>query len=227
MRECLAKLAGQCKLVARKFSEDVHSNAEDVLPMLKIVKNSIAAYALLATGAWAWISCAAGPFVTNHLVATAPVRSGLVLGSSPARRDGGGPNHYFLYRIEAAAALYREGKVQFLIVSGDRRVDGYDEPSAMKDALIAKGVPAERIYRDAAGFHTRDSIARAHLLFGQEDAIVISQRFHAERAVFIARAHGLTFTGFAAQDVDAYFGVATYARETFSRYRRTHRCVDA
>ena len=87
----------------------------------------------------------------------------------------------------------------------------------MRDALIAEGVPPDRIYRDAAGFHTRDSVARAHLLFGLSDAIVISQRFHAERAIFMARAHGLRFSGYAAQDVDAYFGVLTMARETFSR----------
>ncbi|WP_424360456.1 SanA/YdcF family protein [Methylocystis parvus] len=131
----------------------------------------------------------------------APVEAGLVLGASPIRRDGEGHNRHFLYRIEAATALYKAGKVKYLIVSGDRRDDFYEEPAAMRDALIAAGVPADRIYRDAAGFHTRDSLARAHLLFGQRDAVVISQRFHAERAVFIARAHGLAYTGFAAWDI--------------------------
>lgn len=178
---------------------------------------SLAAYALLAVGAWVWISRAAGPHIVSAVADVAPVETGLVLGASPLRRDGDGPNRYFLYRIDAAAALYHAGKVRYLIVSGDRRDDGYDEPAAMRDALIDKGVPEERIHRDAAGFHTRDSLSRAHLLFGRKDAIVISQRFHAERAVFIARAHGLAFTGFAARDVDAYSGIRTIARETFSR----------
>jgi SanA protein len=175
------------------------------------------AYALLAAGAWIWVTRAAGPRVVAALRDVTPAQAGLVLGASPIRRDGTGPNRYFLYRIDAAAALYRAGKVKYLIVSGDRRDDGYDEPTAMRDALTMAGVPAERIYRDAAGFHTRDSLARAHALFGQDDAIVISQRFHAERAVFVARAHGLRFTGYAARDVDAYSGVRTIARETFSR----------
>lgn len=177
----------------------------------------VLAYALLAAAAWLLVSRAAGPHVFSETAELAPARAGLVLGASPKSRGGAAPNSYFVHRIAAAATLYKSGKVEFLIVSGDKRDDGYDEPTAMRDALVAEGVPAAHIYRDAAGFHTRNSLARAHLIFGLEDAIVISQRFHAERAVFIARAHGLRFTGYAAEDVDAYFGLLTLARETFSR----------
>lgn len=176
-----------------------------------------AAYALLAAGAWVWVSHVSSPYIADSVRDVTPVQAGLVLGASPKNRNGDAPNAYFAYRIDAAAALYNAGKIQYLIVSGDRRDDGYDEPTAMRDALIAEGIPPDRIYRDAAGFHTRDSVARAHLLFGVGDAIVISQRFHAERAIFLARAQGLRFSGYAAQDVGAYFGVLTMARETFSR----------
>ncbi|WP_442755510.1 SanA/YdcF family protein [Methylocystis sp. JAN1] len=185
--------------------------------MRKRILFGLAAYALLAGAAWIWVSRDARAHIVASLADATPAEAGLVLGASPFRRDGDGPNRYFLYRIDAAGALFKAGKVRYLIVSGDRRDDGYDEPTAMRDALIARGAPPERIYRDAAGFHTRDSLSRAHLLFGQTDAIVVSQRFHAERAVFIARAHGLRYTGFAARDVEAYSGLRTFARETVSR----------
>lgn len=178
---------------------------------------ALVAYGLLAAGAWIWISQAASSHVVDDPARVDAAGTALVLGTSPTNRAGDAPNSYFVHRIAAAAALYRDGKARRLIVSGDRRDEAYDEPRAMRDALIAAGVPAERIDLDNAGFHTRDSLARAHLIFGQTEAIVVSQRFHAERAVFIARAHGLRFTGFAAQDVDASFGFLTMARETFSR----------
>ncbi len=206
------------KAAARLYAHAVQDHSlESNLNMatgMRWIGFCFALYALLAAGAWAWVSRAAGPDVAARLEDVTPARAGLVLGAAPTRADGRA-NRYFVYRIDAAAALYKAGKVDYLIVSGDRRDDGYDEPTAMRDALIAAGVPAERIYRDAAGFHTRDSLARAHALFGQDDAIVISQRFHAERAIFIARAHGLRFTGYAARDLDAFS--APRARETFSR----------
>lgn len=174
-------------------------------------------YGVLAALAWIWISRAASPYIVADPARAASAQTALVLGTSPTNRAGDAPNRYFVNRIAAAAALYKAGKAQHLIVSGDRRDETYDEPRAMRDALIAAGVPAERIHLDNAGFHTRNSLTRAHLVFGQTDAIVVSQRFHAERAVFIARAHGLRFTGFAAQDVDAGYGFLTLARETFSR----------
>src|SRR6202034_2604013 len=108
---------------------------------------------------------------------------------------GGGPNPFFVHRIAAAAALYRSGKVQYLIVSGNqarggRAKGGYDEPSDMRDALIASGVPAKRIYRDYAGFRTLDSVLRAKSVFGQDRVIVVSQHFHLARALFLAARHG-------------------------------------
>ena len=87
----------------------------------------------------------------------------------------------------------------------------------MRDALIAAGVPAARIYRDYAGFRTLDSIVRAKEIFGQERVIVVSQPFHLSRALFLARWHGLDDDGFAAADVPLRFGVRTYLREIAAR----------
>lgn len=111
---------------------------------------------------------------------------GLVLGCSP---HGGNP--YFITRIKAAADLYHAGKVHYLVVSGDNFREGYNEPAEMKKALIKEGVPADKIYCDYAGFRTLDSIVRAKEIFGQEEFTVISQRFHNERALYIARRKGM------------------------------------
>jgi SanA protein len=114
---------------------------------------------------------------------------GVVLGTIP--KVDGRDNIFFTSRIQAAADLYHGGKVQYLIVSGDNSNRGYDEPSMMKAALIAKGVPARKIYCDYAGFRTLDSIVRAQRIFGQERFTIISQAFHNPRAIYIARRKGL------------------------------------
>lgn len=91
---------------------------------------------------------------------------GLVLGC-PKRVFGGWPNPFFESRIAAAAELYHHGKVDYLVASGDNHLQGYDEPSDMKNALLDKGVPADRIYLDYAGLRTLDSVVRVKEIFGQ------------------------------------------------------------
>lgn len=126
----------------------------------------------------------------HRVVDKTPARLvGVVLGTSP--KVGSRDNLYFTTRIEAAARLFHGGRVQFLIVSGDNARAGYNEPAEMKKALIAKGVPAERIYCDYAGFRTLDSMVRANKVFGAEEFTVISQRFHNERALYLALRHGM------------------------------------
>lgn len=148
-----------------------------------------------------------------------PTRNaGLVLGCSRVL-PGGRPNLYFRYRINASAALYHSGKVSYLVVSGDNHRDDYDEPTEMRDALIAKGVPADRIYRDYAGFRTLDSVVRAREIFGQRELTIVSQPFHNERAVFIAREHGIDAIGFNARDVESLDGLRTQLREHLARFK--------
>jgi SanA protein len=136
---------------------------------------------------------------------------GLVLGSSPIGPEGTA-NRYFEYRLDAAAALWRSGKVKYLLVSGDNRRVDYDEPTAMREGLAKRGVPQERIYRDFAGIRTRDSILRAKEVFGQTQLIIVSQRFHLSRALFLARAEEIEAWGFEARDVDRPYGVITPLR---------------
>ncbi|WP_042011945.1 SanA/YdcF family protein [Aeromonas fluvialis] len=143
-------------------------------------------------------------------------RVAVVLGTSKYLA-GGGPNYYFKYRIKAAAELYNNAKVDFIIVSGDNATVQYNEPRQMHRALIKAGIPASAIYMDFAGFRTLDSVVRAREVFGQSHFTVVSQGFHNERAIFIARHFGIDAVGFNAEDPSAYQGIRTRVREVFAR----------
>jgi SanA protein len=142
----------------------------------------------------------------------------LVLGCSEFLSNGQ-TNLYFRYRIETAAEAYHEGKCRFLIVSGDNSRVSYNEPESMRAALIRQGVPSSRILEDFAGFRTLDSVVRARAVFGQEKLLVISQRFHNERAIYIGRQRGIELTGLNAPDVSRYSGWKTKTREKLARVK--------
>jgi SanA protein len=146
-----------------------------------------------------------------------PVRMvGLVLGC--VKKIGPHDNEYFTERVEAATSLYRAGKVQYLIVTGDNSRHGYDEPTDLKAALVEKGVPADHIYCDYAGFRTLDSVLRAHKVFGQEDCTIISQHFHNERAVYLAKRSGMPDTvAFNAKNPESASLWKMHLRELFAR----------
>jgi SanA protein len=139
----------------------------------------------------------------------------LVLGCSP--KIAGRPNLFYVYRMDAAVRLYHAGRVRALIVSGDNGTKHYDEPTAMKEDLVRRGVPAKAVYCDHAGFRTLDSVVRAERIFGQKRFVVVSQRFHNERAVFLARRHGLQAEAFDARDVTGNPGLMTHLREYLAR----------
>ncbi len=140
----------------------------------------------------------------------------VVLGTSKYLTTGG-LNQYFQNRIDATAALWYSGKISQIIVSGDNAHMSYNEPREMRRELLKRGIPAQAIYSDYAGFRTLDSILRAHGVFGQTRFTVVSQRFQNERAIFLARQHNLEVIGFNAADVEAYTGFRTRFREIFAR----------
>lgn len=115
--------------------------------------------------------------------------------------------------MEAAAALFKAGKVKALIVSGDNGSHDYDEPTEMKRVLVQMGVPDAKIVCDYAGFRTLDSIVRAQEVFGQPRFIIVSQRFHNERAVYLAKALGVEAWGLNAEDVPVALSLKTFLRE--------------
>ena len=118
----------------------------------------------------------------------------LVLGASV--RSNGELSTMLRDRVESALLLYERGKVTRFLVSGDNRTTNYNEPVAMKKYLQERGVPEEDIFMDFAGFDTYDSVYRASYIFEVDNAIVVSQRFHLPRAVYIARSMGLNFYGY-------------------------------
>ena len=127
---------------------------------------------------------------------------GLVLGTAK-KTARGNPNLHFNQRIEAAAALFKSGKVRHLLVSGDNSVKNYDEPTDMREALVAAGVPQEAITCDYAGFRTLDSVVRANSVFGLKKFTIVTEEFHCPRALWIAQQHGLDAAAFAAPDLSA------------------------
>jgi SanA protein len=146
------------------------------------------------------------------------VKVALVLGTSRTLKYGN-DNLYFSYRIKAAVELYRAGKVEYILVSGDNGITTYDEPTDMKNALIAAGIPANKIFLDYAGFRTLDSMERALKVFGQKEVIVVSQQFHNERAIYLGEHFGMTVYGYNAKDVAKMGGFRTKVRERFARMK--------
>ncbi len=141
---------------------------------------------------------------------------GLVLGTAKILQNGR-TNLYFTYRINATVELFKKGKIDFVLVSGDNGNKNYDEPSDFKNELIKRGIPANKIYLDYAGFRTLDSVVRAKEIFGQESITIISQEFHNERAIFLAEKNGMTAIGFNAKDLTGRYGLKTKVREYFAR----------
>lgn len=145
-------------------------------------------------------------------------RVGLLLGTSKYIRTGV-VNPYYQYRIDAAVALYKAGKISYILVSGDNRSISYNEPGTMRKDLLARGIPPDRIYLDYAGVHTFDSILRCRDIFGVDHFTVISQPFHNERALFIANCKDMVAIAYNARDVGGLFGFKVIVREKFSRIK--------
>lgn len=141
---------------------------------------------------------------------------GLVLGCSKYA-TGGGPNLFFKYRMDATAELYHAGKIRHIIVSGDNHTKSYDEATAMRSALMERGVPPAAITCDYAGFRTLDSVVRCKKVFGQQNVTIISQKFHVERALFIARQYNMNAVGFTADDVSYRSSAKTKYREYLAK----------
>ena len=154
-------------------------------------------------------------YVTSSINKLPKEKVGLVLGTSKSLKNGN-KNPYFFYRIEAAEELFKSGKIDYIIVSGDNSSQYYNEPEDMQTELIARGIPKTKIFLDFAGLRTLDSVVRAKEIFGQNSYLIISQRFHNERAVFLAQKKGIEAYGYNAKDVNKKAGFKTNLREYFA-----------
>ena len=175
---------------------------------MKLFKITLLIITIISFGVFTtyhWIS-----FKTKHQVYDSindipKNKVGLLLGTGKYATSGN-INLFYKYRIDAAVKLYKAGKIDYILVSGDNSRKDYDEPTDFKKDIISKGVPSDRIILDYAGFRTLDSVVRAKEIFGQTSITIISQKFHNQRAIYIAKQFGINAVGFNAKDVyNAHF----------------------
>jgi len=143
---------------------------------------------------------------------------GLLLGTSKYMKDGR-DNLYYKYRITAATELYKANKIEYILVSGDNGTQEYNEPEQMKQDLIKNGIPEEKIFQDYAGFRTWDSIIRAKEVFQENDFTIISQKFHNERALYIAKANQIEAIAYNAKEVTSLANARIQVREKLARVK--------
>ena len=126
-------------------------------------------------------------------------KAALVLGTAKYVSKGK-QNYFYTYRIKAAVKLWKAKKIDAIVVSGDKS-EYYDEVTQMHKDLVKAGVPSKYITKDFYGYRTFDSIVRAKEVFDLDDYIIVSQRFHLNRALYIAHGKGHKAIGFAAKDI--------------------------
>jgi len=171
---------------------------------------------IISTICYFWIENANTDKLFDEVGNVPACETAIVLGTSKSIGKGT-ENLYFKYRIDAAAKLYQANKVRKFILSGDNRVNDYNEPKDMKKALLKRGIPDSCLVLDHAGLRTFDSMVRSKEIFGQDSIIVVSQQFHNARALFIANKIGLKAYGFNAQKVTTQKAWKVMLREFFSR----------
>lgn len=167
---------------------------------IKRIVVGILLVALFAAGAaaaiWGWIQWRYDKLVVAE-VADAPARPvAIVFGAGV--RPGGQLSPMLADRMDTAIALYQARAVRKLLVSGDNRFVDYDEPTAMYNYAVARGIPAADVVRDFAGRRTYDTCYRAGAIFGVEQALLVTQRFHLPRAIFTCRSLGVDALGVSA-----------------------------
>jgi SanA protein len=178
----------------------------------------LACVALLTAGVDQWVRSSTRMQMYDEVAAIPHRKVGLLLGTSKFLGNGW-INHYYRYRIAAAVALFKAGKVDFILVSGDNGKSYYNEPETMQTDLIAAGIPADRVVLDYAGFRTLDSILRCRDVFGEENITIISQPFHNARALFISNRKHMNAIAFNASDVAPQAGFKVLLREKFARVK--------
>jgi vancomycin permeability regulator SanA len=132
----------------------------------------------------------------------------LVLGAGV--RQSGEPTQVLEGRLQAALTLYTEKKIKWILVSGDNRTQFYNEPQAMRRWLMKRGVPPNKIVSDYAGRRTYDSLKRAKIIFGIDNAIIVTSDFHMPRALYLAKHLGIEAQGI--QSSTKSIGLAAHAK---------------
>ena len=148
---------------------------------------------------------------------------GLLLGTNPKARVTKITNYFFIYRVDAAERLYKAGKIEKILISGDEdSLDGVNETECMRDSLVARGVPADDIILDGKGYRTINSVVNANKVYGLRSFTIISQEFHNERALYLAEHLGLDVENLQAYNAEmpkTRRAFLTTIREYFARVK--------
>ena len=148
---------------------------------------------------------------------------GLLLGTTPQARITKVKNYFFIYRMDAAEQLYKAGKIEKILISGDENsLDGVNETECMRDSLVERGVPANAIILDGKGYRTICSVINANKVYGLKSFTIISQKFHNERAIYQAEHLGLdveNIQAYNAKDPKSRRAYLTTIREYFARVK--------
>lgn len=184
----------------REMSRPVRRNPILRLLRLLLLAGFLALVACGAVNVWMSGRCASRIYRSAESVPAAPV--GIVLGTGRLKASGT-PNGHFEIRMDAAAALWKAGKVKKLILSGDNGSDpkNYNEPADMRDALVSRGVPETALALDGGGLRTRATMRQASEKFAVTECLIISDDWHLPRALWLAEVSGLKANGFAGRQL--------------------------
>lgn len=158
------------------------------------------------------------PYIYSNINEIPESHTALVLGARVYKNNR--VSHVLYDRIISGVELYKSGKVKKILASGARRSEDYDEVNAMKYHLLKNNIDSGNILLDYAGFDTYDSIVRAKGVYDIKDVLIVTQRFHLSRAVYIARENGLNAFGYIADK-------RKYQAMIFYEIREMYACVKA
>jgi len=174
---------------------------KNLFKILKYFFIIIITFFILSIINYFYISHYSKNFIYNNINEIPFNEVGILLGTSPATKDGD-TNLFFTYRMNAAKELFDKSKIEKVIVSGDNRTVSYNETKYMRNYLENNfKISSTSIINDNAGRRTLDSILRSNLIFNQKSITIISQKFHNQRAVFIARHNNINAVAYNAEDV--------------------------
>ncbi|AWN14577.1 vancomycin high temperature exclusion protein [Salinisphaera sp. LB1] len=186
--------------------------------VLRWTAMAVGSLLLLGVAANAWVLGSTRDRIYDDAARLPVYDFAVVLGTSPYTHTGN-PNALFSNRMKAAARLYHDGHVRHLLVSGANPSRAYNEPRKMYQSLRRRGVPDSTITLDYAGFRTLDSIVRARQIFGLRAFVIVSQRYHEYRALFLAQHEGIEAVGYTWPAEDRRQPLRTEAREYFARIK--------
>jgi SanA protein len=195
------------------------------LPHLSLVRAlwflaaMFAALILLIVGANAWIVFSTRGDATSDVSKLSHAQAAIVPGAQV--RPDGTMSLMLADRVQRTVDLWNAGKVDRILVSGDHGSWHYDEPDTMRLALERAGIPGRVIFTDHAGFNTRATMVRAKSIFDVQSAIVVTQGFHMDRALFLAKAAGIDRVHGLTSDLHGYGqkGTESDIREIFARVK--------